>query len=107
LLFRGKPQAEIHKKVDNMTVTVHLFSVLQNIADGQSQIEVTGNTIDQCLENLIVKFPEIKRVLFSLDRSLSGHFSIFVNGESIQQEDMQRMVLSGDDIHIIPSISGG
>ncbi len=70
--------------------------------------EVSGNTVGQCLNQLVRQFPPIKKEIFDEDGDIAVVARIFINGESAFPEELAKPVRDGDTIDIIPmAISGG
>ena len=70
--------------------------------------EVSGDTVQQCLNHLLKQFPNIKKEIFDEDGEVSVMARIFINGESAFPEELAKPVRDGDMIDIIPmAITGG
>ena len=54
--------------------------------------EVTGNTVQQCLNHLLKHFPNIKKEIFDEDGEFSAMARIFINGESAFPEELAKHV---------------
>ncbi|GAJ20888.1 unnamed protein product, partial [marine sediment metagenome] len=68
------------------------------LADGQAIVEVNGDTVGQCLEQLAARFPRLKKRLFEKDSALSRILEIYVNGESIYPDELATTVKDGDEL---------
>lgn len=90
-----------------MAIKVRLFSPLKDFTDGQSVIEVNGNTIASCLRDLTVRFPKIKRVLFDRNDMLRPGILISINKHSVTREGLDRLLKDGDELYIIVIVDGG
>ena len=90
-----------------MSVRIKLHRSLAKLADGQAIIEVNGDTVGRCLEQLAARFPKLKRKLFEKDDALNRALEVYVNGESIYPGDLDTKVKDGDELHIAVIISGG
>jgi molybdopterin converting factor small subunit len=80
---------------------------LSHITNNQSVVGVSGNTIGECLQELVTRFPELKKWLFKKDGKLSDLVDIYVNGVSSYPEELVKPVKDGDELHIVIIISGG
>lgn len=70
--------------------------------------EVSGDTVQQCLNHLLKQFPNIEKEIFDEDGEVSALARIFINGESAFPEELAKPVRDGDMIDIIPmAITGG
>jgi molybdopterin converting factor small subunit len=65
-----------------LSVKIELHRSLAKLADDQVVVEVDGNTVGQCLEQLAARFSKLKKRLFEKDGALSRILEIYVNGES-------------------------
>jgi len=91
-----------------MSAKMHLhWHVWQDLANGQTVVEVNGNTTGECLKHLVEQFPAIEKEIFTEDGNLLEYLTIFVNKELAFPEELTTPVKDGDDIHIIPLIGGG
>lgn len=73
----------------------------------QSQVDVTGATIGEALNDLIARYPDIKPHLFNGD-SLRSFVNVFLGDEDVRFLDgLDTPIESGDALRIIPSIAGG
>jgi molybdopterin converting factor small subunit len=90
-----------------MSVKINVRHFLPHLTNDQDVVEVEGSTIGQCFENLVARFPKVKRWLFGKDGKLSNFIDIFVNLESVPPDELTKPVKDGDEIHIVMRISGG
>ena len=90
-----------------MSVTINLHPNLYQLTNGQAIVKVKGNTVGQCLDDLIKQFPQIKQGLFGKDGKLLNYVDIYVNGESSYPEELAKPVKDGDELHITLIIAGG
>ena len=70
-------------------------------------IEVHGNTVGECLNRVVKRFPSIKKQLFTSTGNLFNNVLISVNGESAYPEQLAKPVHDGDELKIVFIISGG
>lgn len=90
-----------------MSVKIKLHRSLAKLADGQAVVEVNGNTVGQCLEQLATRFPKIKKRLFEKDGALSRVLEVYLNGESIYPGELATAVKDSDELDTAVRISGG
>jgi molybdopterin converting factor small subunit len=90
-----------------MSIKVRLHPILQNIAGGQGEVEVTGKTTGECLRNLESRFPGIKQQLRDKQERLRPYCNILVNSESTYPEELTTPVKDGDSIDIVIFVAGG
>ncbi len=90
-----------------MNVEINLPQFLQHLAGGTKVAEVTGDTVGECLDDLVGRYPDIKPVLFTKRGKLRGHIDVFVNKKSAYPEELSKHVVDGDELHIVNIIVGG
>jgi len=90
-----------------MSVQINIPPFLEPLTGSLRHIEVSGNTVGECLDRLVIRFPDIKEKLFSRDGQLLKGLNIYVNGEDSYPEILSRPVNEGDTIHIAYLIFGG
>ena len=90
-----------------MSKKIHLFSDLRNYTGNRNIIEVEGDTVGECLEDLSRQFPKIGKVLFKTDGNISHRIFISINMKSFQREERNKPVNIGDEIYLGLIIDGG
>jgi len=90
-----------------LSVKINLPSSLRHLTNDQAVVEVNGNTVGQCLEQLIARFPRTRKRLLEKNGALSRIINIYINGESASPEGLKTAVKDGDELHIEVIISGG
>ena len=89
------------------SVKININPFLTHITNNQNVVEVSGNTIGECIHQLVTRFPELNKWLFKKDGKLSDLVDIYINGESSFPLELSKPVKDGDELHIIVIISGG
>ncbi|CUU02824.1 molybdopterin synthase subunit MoaD [Candidatus Thermokryptus mobilis] len=91
-----------------MKVKVMIPTPLRPYAENRDLIEVEGETIDELLKDLVKRYPQLGRHLFSEDGKLRSFVNIYVNDEDIRYLNGEKTsVKDGDVISIVPAIAGG
>ena len=91
-----------------MASKLRIPSPLRRFTNGESSIDVNGNTVEQVLDELFSAHPDIKGHLIEDNGSLRNFVNIFIEGEDIRQKGgMNAEIVDGSDVRIIPSIAGG
>lgn len=80
---------------------------LQRDTNGMKEVEVNGNTVGDCLRNLVGLFPHIERELFDQQAKLSPFVDIHIGGRSVYSEGLARVVKDGDELSILLVVDGG
>jgi molybdopterin synthase sulfur carrier subunit len=90
-----------------MSVQIDIPPFLRDITDDAKMVNVSGDTVGECLENFIEQFPESKDFLFDKDGKLLKYLDVYVNGKSAYPEELTKKVNNGDKISILYLIIGG
>ena len=70
-----------------MSIQVKIPGYLQNKTDGEPIIDVTGNTLRECLEALVHCYPALKGEIVDGQGMLHLKWSIFINGKFASTSD--------------------
>ncbi len=87
-----------------MSVKVLIDSAFLDYTGGQNEVEVEGKSVNQCLEHLWVRFPDLKTHLYDQQGKLLSDIGLFVNDENAFPN---QPVEDGDELSIIIPIGGG
>ena len=90
-----------------MSVKINIHPFLFQHTDNQDVVEVNGSTVGQCLEQLVIRFPELNQWLFEKNGRLNRLVEIYVNNETSYPEELAKPVKNGDEIYILIIIAGG
>lgn len=90
------------------TVTVRIPTPLRSATDGQSTVEVEGDTVDEALRTLVDRYPDLAENLYNEDDELRQFVNVYVDDEDVRFGDGTETPLEpGDEVSIVPSIAGG
>lgn len=88
--------------------TLHIPTPLRPYAQGQSAIEVQGQTVAETLEDLTTQYPELRKHLFSETGELRPFVNLFLEEEDVRYlQGVETSLEEDDQLRIIPSIAGG
>jgi molybdopterin converting factor small subunit len=90
-----------------MVIKIHIHPILRQYTHNQETIEVIGNTVGNCLSNLIQQFPGIEKGIFDKGGKLLSYIDIYVNKESTGTKELNKSVKDGDELHTVILIGGG
>lgn len=90
-----------------MSVKINIPLFLQSLVGDVKVVDVTGDTVGECLNDLVSKFPEIKKLLFDTNGELHHYINILVNGESVYFEQLTKPVADGAELFMLYIIAGG
>ena len=87
---------------------VKIPTPLRQYAEGNSEVEVGGDTAGQTLGNLTEEYPDLHQHLYTGDGKLRSFVNVYKGDEDIRYlEGQETEVSEGDELSIIPSIAGG
>jgi molybdopterin converting factor small subunit len=90
-----------------MSIKVHLYSNLQQYANGCDIVEVKGKTVGECLNDLITQYPQIRPYLFDEDGKVSTGVFVSINLESPYSEKLTTPLEINDNLYLILIVAGG
>ena len=91
-----------------MSVEIIIPLVLRQYAENRDSVKLSGQNIGELLDNLMQKFPNMKKHLFSEDGQIRNFVNVYVNDDDIRYlENNATQLKEGDVISIIPSVAGG
>ena len=75
----------------------------------QDTVEVSGANVQEVLEGLTARYPELKKHLFTDEGKLRSFVNVYLNDEDIRYLEAKELatVQEADSLSIIPSIAGG
>jgi MoaD family protein len=81
---------------------------LRTYAEGQSEIELQGSTVNDVMDDLVAKHPALRPHLFNGDGQLRPFVNLFLNEDNVRDlQGMDTPLNEGDRLMLIPSIAGG
>ena len=90
-----------------MSVTLNIHKTHRQYTSGLDTVRVDGDTIGNCLNALIARFPEMKAALFDGKGKLKNQIEIYLNMESAYPDELKKKVQAGDEIYITVMLAGG
>lgn len=90
-----------------MSIKINIHRTHRQFTNGLDKVEVDGNTVGACLDNLVKQFPDMGKVLFNKKGKLVNVIEIYVNLKSAYPGELTKQVRDGDNIHITLMIAGG
>lgn len=88
-----------------MGIIIKLDGTLRKFTGTKNSVEVKGETVRQCLDDLVYHFPDLRKWLF--DRNGIPMVLILVNEKIIHPENLNGPVKDSDEIHLFMIIGGG
>lgn len=91
-----------------MAVFVLIPTPLQSAANGQTRVEVEGETVKEALRSLIQLYPSLKKSLLTDAGTIRAFVNVFVNEEDVRGLRGENTPLkAGDELILIPAVAGG
>ena len=88
--------------------TVLLPEQLRKLADGQSELKVSANTVREMIAELESRYNGFDSRLINSSGKVNNFVNIFVNGEDIRfLSGIDSWLKDGDEISIVPAVAGG
>jgi len=88
-------------------IKVNIHQNLRHLTNDLSTVEVSGNTVGECLDELINQYPGLRKYVFDKDDRLLNYVDVYVNLESSYPEELAKRVKEGDELDITLIIAGG
>jgi molybdopterin synthase sulfur carrier subunit len=91
-----------------MAVRVRIPAPLRTATDGESEVNLSANSLGECLQALESRFPDIGQRIKDEQGELRRFVNVYVNGEDIRfLQGMATDLKEGDEVSIIPAVAGG
>jgi len=90
-----------------VSIKINIHRTHRQFTNGLELVELDGNTVGACLNNLVRQFPDMEKVLFNKKGKLLNVIEIYVNLKSAYPDELAKQVRDGDNIHITLMIAGG
>lgn len=88
--------------------TIRVPTPLRPYTGGAKEVDVTGVTVGAALDDLAVRYPDVRRHLFDDAGGLRPYVNVFLNDEDIRTLQAEATpVEASDRLMIVPSIAGG
>ncbi len=90
-----------------MAITVRIPTPLRTLTDGKDEVEISGQTVAELIENLEKRHPGIRDRLLD-EKGVRRHVNLFVGDEDIRfLDNLDTELKEGDALVIVPAIAGG
>ncbi|HCK10191.1 MoaD/ThiS family protein [bacterium] len=91
-----------------MAVSVRIPTPLRKFTNGQSDVEIEGESVGEVIDNLEASHSGIKEKLIDESGSIRRFVNVYLNEEDIRFLDgADTEVKDGDSVTIVPAIAGG
>jgi hypothetical protein len=91
-----------------MRIPVKVFSSkILNALPNPEGITAEGQTVGECLDDLISRYPDIRAMIFDRPDHLRREVYVFINAESLHKVEMSRSLRPNDTLIIAVMVTGG
>ena len=90
-----------------MPVQVHIHSTHRQFTNGLEVVAVEGETVGECLGQLVKQFPGMEKALFAKKDKLLNIVEVYLNHASAYPNELVKPVKEGDEIHLVLMLAGG
>ena len=91
-----------------MVCRIKIPGYLKDKANGENTAELKGETVRECIEALIYRFPDLKGEILDNQGRLLLKWTISINDRIADDgNEMAQPVKEGDLISLLPMIAGG
>lgn len=91
-----------------MNVKINIPTYIKDKTNGETQTEVTGHNVGECIEALIRKYPSLKGEILDDQGTILLRWMIYINNKSVNSSDeLSHPVNEGDVIEFLPVVAGG
>ena len=91
-----------------MTITIHVPGVLREYCGGARELRMSVPSVRAALEELERSYPLLYRNVCDETGKVRRHMNLFVNTSHVRDlEGLETALAPGDEIMILPAISGG
>ncbi len=91
-----------------MTTQIRLPASLRELAQGQSTLELPGNTVGGVLSALAQHHPELADRLLDEQGQPYGYINLFVGGVDIRDTGgLETQLADGSELLIVSAVAGG
>jgi len=85
--------------------TVFIPTLMQDMSDGNTTVDITGTTVREIINNLDSTYPGFKERLIE-GYKIKSHISVAVDG-IITPIGLLEKVSPTSEVHFLPAVSGG
>ncbi len=89
-----------------MSLSLRLSPSLQATIAGKLEVELTGETIQVCIDSGVETYPELKDILYK-DEKVNPQVLMFHNNTLIKEHNFVDSIKDGDVLDLIPAIEAG
>jgi molybdopterin converting factor small subunit len=93
--------------VTAVATKVRIPPVLRTEAGGAREVEASGETVRELIEDLSVRLPQLGERVYA-DGELQPFVNVYVDGEDVRTRDgLETPVRAGATVILLPAMAGG
>lgn len=91
-----------------MSISVRIPTILRTYTGGASEVEASGATLAEVIDDLDASHPGIKARVLDDDGDLRRFVNVYVGNEDVRfLDDLDTPTTPGTQVSIIPAVAGG
>ena len=91
-----------------MSVTIHVPGALREYCDGAARLTVSAGSVGAALDEIERRYPALHRNIRDETGRVRRHINVFVNTSNVRdREGLDTSLAPGDEVTILPAVSGG
>ena len=91
-----------------MAVKLRMPPILRPQVGGAREVEATGDTLADVLDDLFAQFPSVREQIVDADGNLNRFVNVYVSNEDVRLgEGLQTAVPDGSTVIVLPAMAGG
>ena len=91
-----------------MTITIHVPGPLRAYCEGTPKLLLSASSVRDALEQLEQTHPALYRGICDETGAVRRHVNVFVNTSNVRdREGLDTVLAPGDEVTILPAVSGG
>ncbi len=88
--------------------TIKIPTPLRPFTGGNPAVSVAGETVEAALQDLAVRFPDLRKHLYQESGELRPFVNVFLSEENVRHlKGVSTPVKDNDILRIVPSMAGG
>jgi sulfur-carrier protein len=98
----------IREIIPAMDVTIYIPGPLRDHCGGAAGLSSSASSVRGVLEDLERRYPSLHRGICDETGAVRRHINIFVNSSHMRdREGLDTVLVAGDEVVILPAVSGG
>ena len=103
-----RPLTQTHAIARAATITVHVPAPLRNCCAGASELAITATSVRGVFEELERHHPLLHRSVCDETGAVRRHINVFINTNHTRDRNgLDTPLTPGDEVSILPAVSGG